>query len=239
MKLLVISDIHGNWAALTAVLKTEPDADRILCLGDLVDYGPEPVACVGWALRQQNDRNIFVQGNHDWGVAEKKDPRAAPLYRDLALATQAFCQRVLSDKMQTFLGALPRAVNFQLGDWRCYACHATPSGPLFHYMRGSEQELEHELEAAGWPNFLFVGHTHWPSVRRCKESVILNPGSVGQPKDGDPAAAYAVWEDGKVNLRRVNYPVEATIQSYDSTPLKAQDITALTAVLKTGGDLPS
>ena len=107
MKLLVISDIHGNWAALQAVLKAEPNVDRILCLGDLVDYGPEPVACVGWALRQQGSNTILVQGNHDWGVAEKKDPRASPLYRELAAVTQTYCLTVLSPKMQTFLRSLP------------------------------------------------------------------------------------------------------------------------------------
>jgi putative phosphoesterase len=239
MKLLILSDIHGNWAALRAVLKAEADADRILCLGDLVDYGPEPVGCVGWALQQQSNGAIFVQGNHDWGVAERKDPRASPLYRQLAAATQTFCLAVLSDKMQGFLRALPHVVSFHVGKSRCFACHATPSGPLFHYMRGSDQELQSELDIADWPDFLFVGHTHWQLVRRIDKSVVVNPGSVGQPKDGNPAAAYAVWEDGQITLRRVDYPVEATVRSYASTPLKAQDVTALITVLQTGGQLPS
>jgi putative phosphoesterase len=238
MKALIISDIHGNWAALNAVLKAEADADRILCLGDLVDYGPEPVACVGWALQQQAKGTILVQGNHDWGVAEKKDPRASPLYRELAMATQAFTLNVLSDKMLIFLRTLPHVASFHLGKSRCFACHATPSGPLFHYMRGSDKELQHELEIAGSPDFLFLGHTHWPLVRRIENSTIVNPGSVGQPKDGDPAAAYAIWEDGKVKLHRVDYPIEATARSYTSTPLKAQDVHALITVLKTGGQLP-
>jgi putative phosphoesterase len=238
MKLLIISDIHSNWAALKAVLKVEANADRILCLGDLVDYGPEPIACVGWALMQQSKATIFVQGNHDWGVGERKDPRASPLYRELAVATQAFCLTVLPDKMQAFLRTLPHVVSFHLGSSRCFACHATPSGPLFHYMRGSDKELQNELEIADWPDFLFVGHTHWPLIRRIEKSTIVNPGSVGQPKDGDSAAAYAIWEDGRVELRRVAYPIEATVGSYASTPLKAQDVHALVTVLQTGGELP-
>jgi len=238
MKLLLISDIHGNWAALTAVLKAEADADRILCLGDLVGYGPEPVPCVGWALQQQSKPTIFVQGNHDWGIAERKDPQASPAYRDLAGVTQAFCLTVLSDSMRSFLRTLPHVVSFYLGDSRCFACHALPSDPLFRYMRASEKELRNELEIAGWPDFLFVGHTHWPMIRRIEKSVIVNPGSVGQPKDGDPAAAYGIWENGQVELRRVAYPVDATVQSYSSTPLKAQDVHSLITVLQTGGDLP-
>jgi predicted phosphodiesterase len=82
MKLLIVSDIHGNWAALQSVLDAEADFDKILCLGDLVDYGPEPVACVTWAM-QQRDESIFIQGNHDWGVAFKKDPRSSPPFRHL------------------------------------------------------------------------------------------------------------------------------------------------------------
>jgi putative phosphoesterase len=238
MKLLIISDIHGNWAALDAVLKAETNADRILCLGDLVDYGPEPVACVGWALRQQLKPTLFVQGNHDWGVAERKDPRASPLYRELAIATQAFTLTVLPSKMQAFLRTLPHIASFHLGNSRCFACHATPSGPLFHYMRGSEKELQNELEIADWPDFLFLGHTHWPLVRRIEKSTIVNPGSIGQPKDGDPTAAYAIWEDGQVELRRASYPIEATARSYASTPLEAEDVHALITVLKTGGELP-
>lgn len=238
MKLLVISDIHGNWAALQAVLKAEADADRILCLGDLVDYGPEPVSCVGWALQQQGNRTIFVQGNHDWGVAEKKDPRASAPYRQLAAATQAFCLSVLSAKMQSFLRGLPHVVSFYLDNSRCFACHAMPSDPLFHYTNGSDSELQNELEIAGCPDFLFVGHTHLPFVRPFGKSCVVNPGSVGQPKDGDPSASYAIWKDGKVRLGRAAYPVEAAIRSYASTPLTAADAYRLIEVLRTAGKLP-
>jgi putative phosphoesterase len=239
MKLLVISDIHANWAALQAVLKAEADADRILCLGDLVDYGPEPISCVGWAFQLQTNGTIFLQGNHDWGVAERKDPRASPPYRQLAAATQAFCLSVLPAKLQTFLRTLPHIVSFHLGSSHCFACHAMPSEPLFHYMRGSDKELRNELEIAGCPDFLFVGHTHWPFIRPIDKSLVVNPGSVGQPKDGNPSAAYAIWQDGQVKLRRAVYPLEATIQSYTSTPLIASDVHRLVAVLRTGGQLPS
>jgi predicted phosphodiesterase len=95
MKLLIVSDIHGNWAALQSVLNAEADSDKILCLGDLVDYGPEPAACVAWAM-EQNNNSIFIQGNHDWGVALRKDPRSSPPFRHLTASTQAFSLKVLS-----------------------------------------------------------------------------------------------------------------------------------------------
>lgn len=75
MKLLILSDIHGNWLALQSVLQAESDFDKILCLGDLVDYGPEPAACVAWAIEERS-KSFFIQGNHDWGVALKRDPRS-------------------------------------------------------------------------------------------------------------------------------------------------------------------
>src|ERR1700758_2078558 len=105
MKLLIVSDIHGNWAALQSVLDAEADCDKILCLGDLVDYGPEPAACVTWAM-QQTGESIFIQGNHDWGVAWKKDPQSSPPFRRLTAVTQAFSLSVLSVQMLKFLGTL-------------------------------------------------------------------------------------------------------------------------------------
>ena len=75
-------------------------------------------------------------------------------------------------------------------------------------------------------------------LRRIGKTSIVNPGSLGQPKDGDTRAPYAVWEDSKVELRRVAYPVEATVQAYSRTPLASSDVESLIAVLRTGGTLP-
>src|SRR5271166_6463387 len=159
MKLLIVSDIHGNWAALQSVLDAEADFDKILCLGDLVDYGPEPAACVTWAM-QQRDESIFIQGNHDWGVAFKKDPRSSPPFRRLTDSTQTFSLKVLSDPMLMFLGTLKPIDSFEILGHRCLACHAAPSDPLFRYLRTTEKDLEFEIAAAGSPDFLFFGHTH-------------------------------------------------------------------------------
>ena len=198
MKLLILSDIHGNWAALQSVLDAEADSDKILCLGDLVDYGPEPAACVAWAM-QERDKSIFIQGNHDWGVALKMDPRSSPPFRHLTACTQAFSVAALSEEMLHFLGALKPIDSFEMFGKRCVACHAAPSDPLFRYLRTAEKDLADEITVAGSPDFLFFGHTHWPLLKRIGRTTIVNPGSVGQPKDGDTRAPYAVWEDGKSN----------------------------------------
>jgi putative phosphoesterase len=238
MKLLILSDIHSNWAALQSVLDAESDSDKILCLGDLVDYGPEPAACVAWAMRQGGE-SIFIQGNHDWGVACRMDPRSSPPFRHLTACTQAFTLKVLSEEMLHFLRALKPIDSFEMLGKRCVACHAAPSDPLFRYLRTTEKDLEHEITVAGSPDFLFFGHTHWPLLKWIGQTTIINPGSVGQAKDGDTRAPYAVWEDGKVELRRVTYPVEATVEAYARTQLSCSDVKSLIAVLRTGGNLPS
>jgi putative phosphoesterase len=238
MKILILSDIHGNRAALQSVLAAEADFDKILCLGDLVDYGPEPAACVAWAM-QARVNSLFLQGNHDWGVASKRDPRSSPPFRKLTASTQAFSIEALSEEMRQFLRSLQPVDSFEMFGKRCVACHAAPSDPLFRYLRTGEKDLANEIALAGSPDYLFFGHTHWSLLKRIGRTTIVNPGSVGQPKDGDVRAAYAVWQDGAVELRRVAYPIEETLEAYARTGLASSDVERLIAVLRTGGTLPT
>jgi len=239
MKLLILSDIHANWPALRAVLEAEPDAEQILCLGDLVDYGPQPVECVEWAIKHVPVAWL-IQGNHDWGVGCNEDPRCSPPYRRLTEITQRHSLRLLNEESKKFLGELQPLRAFEIAGAKYVACHAAPSGPLFRYLRtnGAGGQLEAEIETAGSPDFLFFGHTHWPVKIRSGKTLVINPGSVGQPKDGDPRAAYAVWQDGEIALRRVAYDIEETVHAYAGTPLEAADVAALAHVLRTGGSLP-
>jgi len=239
MKILIISDIHGNWLALQAVLAAEPDADQILCLGDLVNYGPQPTECVAWAMKTLTP-DWLVQGNHDRAVALDEDPRASVPYKALATATQELSKRVLAPEMKQFLAALQPLQRFKLDEAICVACHAVPSEPLYGYFpQNSPVTLwESELNGINYPDFLFGGHTHVPTKTQFRRTLIVNPGSVGQPKDGDPRAAYAVWKDGEVSLRRAEYDVEQTIRAYRGTGLERQTVDVLAEVLRTGGHLP-
>jgi predicted phosphodiesterase len=239
MKMLLISDIHGNWPALQAVLAAEPDADQILCLGDLVNYGPQPAECVAWAMKTLTPEWL-TQGNHDRAVALDEDSRSSMPYRALASATQELSARVVSPEMKQFLAGLQPLQRFKLNEIMCVACHAVPSDPLYAYLpeTASVPLWESELNGIGYPDFLFIGHTHKPTKTQFRRTLIVNPGSVGQPKDGDPRAAYAIWEDGEVTLRRAAYDVEETIRAYQNTRLDPQMVDALAEVLRTGGHLP-
>src|SRR5215467_14921998 len=133
MKILVLADVHGNWPALQAVLRAEPDADRILCLGDLVNYGPQPVECVAWAMRL-NQRSRVIQGNHDMAFGLETDPGCATAYQMLAEAMQATTSPLLSPEMRRFLAGLQPRQKFRWEGMNCVACHAIPTDPLFGHL---------------------------------------------------------------------------------------------------------
>src|SRR5436190_19357044 len=153
MKVLVLSDVHGNWSALQAVLRAEPDADRILCLGDLVNYGPEPAECVAWAMGL-SQRSRVIQGNHDLAFATETDTGCSTAYQMLAEATRVATAPLLSPKMRGFLAGLQPLRRFRWEGTNCVACHAIPTDPLYGYL-GEQAALtlwESEIVQAGHPD---------------------------------------------------------------------------------------
>lgn len=232
MKLLIVSDIHANWPALRAVLETESDSDDILCLGDLVHYGPQPAECVAWA-RQMLPAGWVLQGDHDrvaaWGGSPHCCwPQDAPLWE----ATRMFTSKMLAQEFKEFLSAIPVRSSFELKGAKCVACHASPTYPISGQLTSDTPAAlwEAELAVAEQPEFLFLGHTHLPMKRQIGNTLVVNPGSVGRPKHGDAQAAYAIWEDGQVKLRSVVYDVDETIRAYAGLGLDEQ-----TARLLRGG----
>jgi diadenosine tetraphosphatase ApaH/serine/threonine PP2A family protein phosphatase len=221
VRYLIISDIHGNLGALEAVLADAPAFDTIWCLGDLVGYGPNPNECVE---RVQDFPLLSLAGNHDWAALGKLDLRS---FNADAREANAWTQSELTSAVREFLIGLP--THTQRDD--VYMAHASPREPLWEYI------LDANLAYANFAHFstpiCLVGHTHIPLVfeldeqrKRCRTSIppfpapltlgssrmIINPGSVGQPRDGDPRASYAILdeEDTSWEFRRVAYPVEIT-----------------------------
>jgi len=244
MKILVLSDVHGNWPALQAVLRAEPDANRVLFLGDLVNYGPQPAECVAWAMKL-DPRSRVLQGNHDLAFSTGADAGCSTAYELMAEAVQAATAPLLSADMQRFLAGLQPLQQFRWEGTNCVACHAIPTDPLYGYMgeQAAPSLWQSELVHAQYPDILFLGHTHVPMVTQFQRTLVINPGSVGQARDGDPWAAYAIWNDGSVALRRAAYDIEQTIRAYEGFGLDPQIKKRLAAVLRTGGrvvtDLPA
>jgi putative phosphoesterase len=230
MRLLIVSDIHANIAALQAIRE---DVDAVAFLGDAVDYGPFPAECISW-LRERV--GFAVRGNHDNAVGYDEDPRCAPMFREMAEATRQVHRSILSPVDLGYLRSLPLTTEFEFGGARFCAVHAAPTDPLYRYMPPDATDEMWGAEVANvGAGVLLVGHTHHPFVRTVGATTVVNPGSVGQPKHGDPRAAYALWEDGRVTLRRVEYPVEETVRALRALPLPADVLADLVNALHTGG----
>jgi predicted phosphodiesterase len=135
VKLLVVSDIHANWPALHAI---QEDADAVVCLGDIISYGPFPRECVAWVRERATH---VIRGNHDTALSHGGDPGAAVHKHALALATLENHRRLLSVREMAWLGELPTNVRFRCDDYTFHAFHASPRDHLFIDLRLSNATL--------------------------------------------------------------------------------------------------
>ena len=207
MNVGVLSDIHANRIALEAVASDLPAVDRLLCAGDVVGYNPWPGDCVEWV----RDREVpTVMGNHDRAVASGTAFR----FNGMARAGVAHASEQLTDDQIEWLRDLPEERT--LLDGRVRVVHGHPEDPdRYTYPREFGPDLLDGAEA------LVMGHTHVQHHEVYEGGVVLNPGSVGQPRDGDPDAAYAVLDldDPSVEERRVSYDVERVIEAVEEAGL--------------------
>jgi diadenosine tetraphosphatase ApaH/serine/threonine PP2A family protein phosphatase len=228
MRVAVLSDIHANGPALEAALAAVGHFDRLWVLGDIVGYGPHPDAVVE-RLRQLEA--VAVQGNHDAAVLGRIPVGA---FNDLARAAVAWTAETMDPANLAWLGGLPE--RREEGDFTLV--HGSPRDPLWEYLF-SVPAARVNLGAFDTP-YCLVGHTHHQLTfrdddgqvealladdggrlsldhRRC----ILNPGSVGQPRDGDPRACAmtVTTESGEVEWLRFDYDIAATQADIRALPL--------------------
>ena len=218
MRILVISDIHANLTALQAVLSDAGEIDAVWCLGDLVGYGPDPNDCI--ALVRQLPRLSCLLGNHDAAALNQIDIAA---FNPEARRAVMWTQNVLSPDNYEYLSSLPEKVV----EGEVTLAHGSPRQPIWEYLldtRTATQNFDY-FETG----FCFVGHSHLPvifqlyngegsarlQVPRPQYSLpmapraIFNPGSVGQPRDKNPHASYALFDpDERIwEYRRAIYDV--------------------------------
>lgn len=206
MRVLLLADVHGNRAALEAI--REP-FDVCLFLGDLVDYGPEPGPCVELIRRTAT---YAVRGNHDHGVAQNVEVQGAGGFRFLTAMTRPPTVAALTPDQRRYLADLPTSRMLTLGGKRFLLVHATPRDPMDEYAPADPTFWAPRLAGLA-VDYVCVGHTHQPYVLRVNGVTVINPGSVGLPRDGDPRAGYAVIDGDDVRLKRVDYPVDLTVQA--------------------------
>ena len=219
MKYAILADIHANLEALEAVLiaaETE-GADHYIALGDIVGYGVDPVACVN---RLREHEFVCVLGDHDQALVECRRARS---FNPLARNTILRSRNLVSEAELGYI----RHFGFRHFEYDAVFAHANPVRPEGWLHMMLHRDIAWCLEQLDW-RVAFVGHTHHPgiycgtgsqviSLTSSEVSVgphryLINPGSVGQPRDGDRRASYALWdvEAEYVQLRRVEYPVEKT-----------------------------
>ncbi len=220
MKLAIISDIHANYEALDAVLKDieTQRVEQILCLGDIVGYGPDPSKCV---TAIQALGCPVIRGNHDHDAA---NDRALDNLNDTARLSLEWTRKQLSQAQRQWLGNLP----FSRRVGRFAISHASLDEPeAWHYIRDLA-DAERALNRQNVP-LCFIGHTHQPGffeqkggvthqIRKAGHQldddtkVLVNVGSVGQPRDGDMRASYVIFDrvQRTVEFQRVEYEVAKT-----------------------------
>ena len=206
MRVLVMSDIHANYNALEAVLKDAGEVDETWCLGDLVGYGPDPNAVVEEVREIKN--LTCLMGNHDVAIIGRM---SLDTFNGDAKRSLLYHEKVLSASNMEFIKSLPTKIKVR---GEATMAHGSPRDPLWEYILNSmTASLNFDHFDTPW---CFVGHTHIQSsftqndetgrvlVEQNKPDIvlnlhpkqILNPGSVGQPRDRDPRAAYAIYDTG-------------------------------------------
>ena len=235
MKRALISDIHGNFEALKAVLEhlRQQDVEETYCLGDIIGYGPNPCECLDAVIEMAQ---VTILGNHD--QAALFDPEGFnPVALQAVYWTRDQLDRVgprdAVNRRWDFLGELPRLVN----EGEFLFVHGSPREPTNEYVFPEDVYNQRKMDALfnRFEKFCFQGHTHIPGVFTANQhfvppdecdhvfplgndSLMVNVGSVGQPRDNDPRACYVTIDDNEVRFHRVEYDIDVTTQRIYNVP---------------------
>lgn len=233
MRILVLSDIHANITALEAVIKDAGLVDAVWCLGDVVGYGPDPNECVA-LLRSQTNLTCLL-GNHDAAVLGRIQLET---FNHDARRSIEWIQEIISKEAFQFLYTLPEKTTVE----DVTLVHGSPRNPVWEYvldLYNASQNFNHFDT-----QLCMVGHTHLPIAYITMESThdvrwviplegesihldsraILNPGSVGQPRDHDPRASYAIFDNELINwqIHRVEYDIRSVQKRIRAADLPAR-----------------
>jgi predicted phosphodiesterase len=240
MLILIISDIHANLTALEAVLDEAGEVDAAWCLGDLVGYGPDPNECVSRVRTLPNLECII--GNHDAAALKQID---TDTFNPEARSAIQWTQKTLTKGNLAFLSNLPEIINLE----NVTLTHGSPRHPVWEYLLDTRAAtINFDFFST---SYCFVGHTHLPvlymkarenhsarliipepnTVMKISPRAILNPGSVGQPRDRDPRASFALYdpEANTWDYRRVPYDIQSVQERMEAANLPLRHIQRLAA----------
>jgi putative phosphoesterase len=232
MRILLVADIHGNWPALETLDAVAGPHDLALFVGDAVEYGVEPAPCVDWIRRRCK---YAVRGNHDHGTAYDVPRPVTPHlgFKYLTGPTRTLTRERLDPADRRLLGQWPLTRFVTLGGLRMLLVHATPRDPLDEYAPADPALWARRLDGIR-VDVVCVGHTHRPFALEVNGTLVVNPGSVGLQREGDPRGSFAILDGRSVELRRFEYPVDRAVAAVDAAPLPDDAKRLLTAAYRDG-----
>lgn len=203
----LISDIHGNLPALRALAPALEEADAVLCLGDLVGYYPWPNEIVKTA---RSGEWLCVRGNHERALATRN-------YSDFGEKAQTslrWTENALSPENLDWLTTLPDERDVEINNVTVHLVHGSPGDPDRYVMPDTLDIALRGMLENGGGDVLALGHTHRPMLKEFKTGAVMNPGSAGQPRDGDPRASLAM----------MNISEEGTVFEFVRTPCDVDEV---------------
>lgn len=214
MKIGVISDIHANLPALKGVLKDidkRGRVDLLICLGDFIGYGPYPNEVCNTLKKEKNF--LAVLGDHDYALVKRDFSGLDTIARETIKWT---LEKITKDNFD-FLKSLEVLKAIRVEGYNLVALHGSPDDYLkgYIYEDDPEEKLRRYLQITN-ASIILCGHTHVPFVKKINEKFILNPGSVGQPRDRDSRASYMILDIKrsrkiKAEIIRIKYDIEEII----------------------------
>ena len=224
MKVAFVSDMHGNLEALTTVLQdinSSSDINFICCTGDVVGYYPHPLECIDIVRKQCKH---VIKGNHDEVVTDKNFDRQKSWFNPIAAEALTWTREKLlkADSATHFhyLESLPVSKEIIIENRKVLLAHGTPENKWDYFLYPfwlDEPPPEQKIILGKWLkkwDLVVIGHTHQPFIYKYRKKVVLNPGSVGQPRDGNPKASYAIVDisTSKIDAKiiRLDYDIKET-----------------------------
>jgi predicted phosphodiesterase len=230
-RVIIFGDLHANWEALLALQQAEPRPDGVLCLGDLVGYGPDPKRCLD-AVRAGVTH--LIGGRHDTATGAGSGQEDGG---ELLEATWAHTRLVLPSDDRDYLALLPGELTVEIAGTRFFLTRLAPDDVetetqmLITMPQARLKELFGDVEA----DVILLGGPHVPALRQVDGRLIVCPGSLGLPRYGVPDPTFAAWEDGRVQVHHLHYHPEDTIRKLSLLPLAPEHVLGLGSILRTGG----
>ncbi len=215
MRVLIFSDIHANKYALDALLKRER-FDEAIFLGDIVDYGSSPVEVVD---RVRDTAKYIVSGNHDYAAAFNKDCLCSQENHELSVFTrESITLKDLGTEDIKYLQSLPTSADVNIDGTEFSINHGSPADSLYGYLYPWKISSDAFRNPMGFiddsPNYL-VGHTHYQFLLNFSGKLIVNPGSAGQPRDGDRRPSYAIFDSDRKSFEFMRFDYDRDLLKRD------------------------